>query len=180
MLHNLFFRSSISYYGCRTVSEIRCSQRYLYLLPVWEMEALWDIALPWADDTKKTRKAGVLSLLSLACCAIVTNVCLKNLVARTRPYDVIEGLTSLVGIQKDFSFPVRTYGSFLCICGCAVSDITEKIWHTASYSGIPHRIFQNVCGSPLPVRRAWRAVSRQSDRSCGVLGRNKESKGLGK
>ena len=42
---------------------------------------------------------------SLAINALLVNVFLKNIVARSRPYEVIDGLTSLVGEQSDFSFP---------------------------------------------------------------------------
>ena len=59
----------------------------------------------------KTRKAGVACLISLLLSLIVDNVILKNLVARTRPYDVIPGLTSLVGAMKDYSFPSGHTGS---------------------------------------------------------------------
>lgn len=54
---------------------------------------------------KKTRKLGIAGLIALAIGALITNVALKNLVARTRPYEVVEGLTLLVGKQSDFSFP---------------------------------------------------------------------------
>ena len=43
----------------------------------------------------KTRKAGVTALLALLLGALVTNLLLKNLVARPRPYDMIAGLTPL-------------------------------------------------------------------------------------
>lgn len=42
---------------------------------------------------------------------IQDNVILKNIVARTRPYDVIPGLVSLVGAQKDYTFPSGHTGS---------------------------------------------------------------------
>ena len=54
---------------------------------------------------KKTRKAGVLSLIALACTFLVCNVVLKNLIARTRPYEVIEGVRLLIEKQSDYSFP---------------------------------------------------------------------------
>lgn len=54
---------------------------------------------------KKTRTVGIAGLIALAIGALITNLALKNLVARTRPYEVIEGLTLLVGKQSDFSFP---------------------------------------------------------------------------
>lgn len=54
---------------------------------------------------KQTRKVGAAALLSLGIGALITNVALKNIVARTRPYEVIEGLVLLVVRQSDFSFP---------------------------------------------------------------------------
>lgn len=54
---------------------------------------------------KKTRPVGITALLSLAIGALITNVALKNLVARTRPYEVVEGLQLLIKKPSDFSFP---------------------------------------------------------------------------
>ena len=54
---------------------------------------------------KKTRKIGLMTSLSLILDLLSVNVLIKNLAARTRPYEVIEGLTSLIGPQSDFSFP---------------------------------------------------------------------------
>lgn len=63
----------------------------------------------------QTRKVGLLALCSMALCALVTNVCLKNLVARPRPYTQIPGLTPLIPPQKDWSFPSgHTTASFAC------------------------------------------------------------------
>ena len=36
---------------------------------------------------------------------IVTNLCLEPLIGRTRPYEVIEGLTRIIEKQSDRSFP---------------------------------------------------------------------------
>lgn len=54
---------------------------------------------------KKTRGAGEAGLLALAVGALITNVILKNAVARIRPYEVVEGLKLLIEKQHDFSFP---------------------------------------------------------------------------
>lgn len=54
---------------------------------------------------KKTRRVGIACAVSMILGMIVTNVWLKNWVARVRPYEVIEGLTTIVGKQHDFSFP---------------------------------------------------------------------------
>lgn len=64
---------------------------------------------------KKTRKAGFTALIALAIGAVFTNLGLKQLVARTRPYDAVEGLVPLVAKLKDFSFPSgHTCASFAC------------------------------------------------------------------
>ena len=60
-------------------------------------------------------RAGWYGLLSMGAGALITNVCLKNLVARPRPYEVVEGLVPLIGKPTDYSFPSgHTCASFAC------------------------------------------------------------------
>ncbi len=54
---------------------------------------------------RKTRRAGILSLVALAGSLCITNFWLKNYVARVRPYEVISGLDCLVEKASDWSFP---------------------------------------------------------------------------
>lgn len=54
---------------------------------------------------KKTRRTGLITMFSMLGSLVVINLLIKNMVARTRPYDVVDGLTRIIGIQKDFSFP---------------------------------------------------------------------------
>ena len=62
----------------------------------------------------RTRKAGCMALLGTL---LVNNMILKNLVARTRPYEVIEGLTYIVRKPVDYSFPSGHAGcSFAVAC----------------------------------------------------------------
>ena len=49
---------------------------------------------------RQTRWIGITSLAALVIGALIT-----NLVARTRPYEVIDGLVLLIEKQKDYSFP---------------------------------------------------------------------------
>lgn len=66
---------------------------------------------------KKTRKIGLMSLFALAGSLLVNNIILKNLVARIRPYDTIEGLVPLVAKPVDWSFPSgHTGSSFASAC----------------------------------------------------------------
>lgn len=53
----------------------------------------------------KTRRAGLLSLLALALGGLLTNVLLKHLVGRTRPWLIVEGLLFLVEVGDPNSFP---------------------------------------------------------------------------
>lgn len=54
---------------------------------------------------KKTRNVGIVSLCSIALCFLITNVGLKNIVARPRPYTQIAELMILTHPESSFSFP---------------------------------------------------------------------------
>lgn len=54
---------------------------------------------------KRTRRAGVVALMALAFGFLCTNVLLKHLVARTRPWLVVEGLTAIIAEGDLNSFP---------------------------------------------------------------------------
>ena len=86
--------------------------RFDFLTPVLKfLTMLGDHGMLWIGVAlllvfiKRTRPIGATAGASLAINALLVNVFLKNIVARTRPYEVIDGLTSLVGEQSDFSFP---------------------------------------------------------------------------
>lgn len=86
--------------------------RQEWMTPIWTfLTSLGDKGMFWILASllllipKQTRKAGITALLALLIGALLTNVILKNLVARTRPYEVIEELILLVGPQSDYSFP---------------------------------------------------------------------------
>lgn len=59
----------------------------------------------------KTRKIGLTSILALLVSLLINNIILKNLVARVRPYEVIEGLVPLIRKPWDYSFPSGHTGS---------------------------------------------------------------------
>lgn len=65
----------------------------------WILCAVVLLAVP------KTRKTGYAVALSLIFGAIVTNLLLKNIVARPRPFAEIEALIPMITKPKDFSFP---------------------------------------------------------------------------
>lgn len=68
---------------------------------------------------RKTRPVGITVLISLAIGALITNVALKNIVARIRPYDFTSRIVSLLPPQSDFSFPSgHTCASFAAALVC--------------------------------------------------------------
>ena len=83
---------------------------------------------------KKTRKAGLASALALIIGTLITNVAIKNVVARVRPYEVIQELELMIEKQKDFSFPSgHTYASFasaFAIYKC--KEVFPKKWRIAA------------------------------------------------
>lgn len=54
---------------------------------------------------KKTRRIGVASMLSIAFCALITNILIKNIVARPRPFDAVEAIVPLINRPWGYSFP---------------------------------------------------------------------------
>ena len=72
---------------------------------------------------RKYRRAGAAASLSLILDFIVVNLVLKNLVARTRPYDMLEELLLITKRPSDLSFPSGHAGAcfavasvlFLCL-----------------------------------------------------------------
>ncbi len=54
---------------------------------------------------EKTRKIGIAVCLALIFNFVVTNITLKPLIARTRPFDLAEGIKLITDKPTDFSFP---------------------------------------------------------------------------
>ena len=66
---------------------------------------LWLILSALLLCCKKTRRAGAVSLLALLLSLLCTNIALKNLVRRARPWVVIEQLIPLAAEHDPHSFP---------------------------------------------------------------------------
>jgi membrane-associated phospholipid phosphatase len=66
---------------------------------------------------KQTRKVGLMSICALIGSLLINNLFLKNLLERTRPFDVIQELLPLITKPIDFSFPSgHTGSSFAAAC----------------------------------------------------------------
>lgn len=67
----------------------------------WFWLVLSVFLLFWA----KYRKTGVTSLIAIVIGFVITNLLLKNMVNRIRPYEVVEGLKFIGKMPMDTSFP---------------------------------------------------------------------------
>lgn len=78
---------------------------------------LWIILTILLLIPKRTRKIGWMSACALLFSLLINNILLKNLVARVRPYNAIEGLVPIIKKPSEFSFPSGHAGSsFACAC----------------------------------------------------------------
>lgn len=79
---------------------------------------------------RKTRMAGIAGIGSLLCSLLFTNIILKELIARPRPYTVLEDLVSLIGTAGGYSFPSgHTSSSFACASAvCFMLKKTDMKW----------------------------------------------------
>ena len=127
----------------------------------------------------KTRAIGIMSTISIAIEALLNNVLLKNLVARTRPYDAIEGLVSLIDRQKDYSFPSGHTGAAFAVAGAMLVvaffglPIIEK---SGEISHSKTTLTFKLCAVLLIIYSALLAFSRMyvgvhypTDVLCGLL-----------
>ena len=83
---------------------------------------------------KKTRKVGATCLIALMLSALFTSLLIKPIVARARPYEVIEGLTILVPKQLDFSFPSGHSSAAFAMAWVLFRSFSKKV-------GIPALVY---------------------------------------
>lgn len=142
--------------------------RFDWLTPVWKVITyfgeggyFWIALCLLLILIKKTRKIGFLMLASLALNAILVNVCIKNVVARVRPYDQFSDITRLIEAQKDWSFPSgHTSASFACAMGMTLSiDQIYKKWCIPCW----------ILALLIAFSRLYLGVHFPSDVLCGAL-----------
>lgn len=91
---------------------------------IWIILAVILLLLP------KTRKTGMVVAAALILDLILCNGLLKNLVARTRPYDIQTTVKILIAKPSDYSFPSgHTAASFAAAMGLYFAkDRDRKLW----------------------------------------------------
>lgn len=107
---------------------------------------------------KKTRRAGIISIFSMLMLLIINNLILKNLVARTRPYDVIDTLIPLVKKPTDFSFPSGHAGCAFAAAGVFVRNLPKR-------AGIPLLILAIL----ISLSRLYVGVHYPTDVLAGLI-----------
>ena len=75
---------------------------------------------------KKTRTTGIVCSCSLAVTFLINNIILKNIIARTRPYEVVEGLNRIIGAQSDYSFPSGHSGASFAVAVVMFIEMPKK------------------------------------------------------
>lgn len=79
----------------------------------------------------KTRKTGLILMMALCVDVVLCNGILKNLFARTRPFDVNPSVQLLISRPKDFSFPSgHTAASFASVMALYLAG-EKKLWKPA-------------------------------------------------
>lgn len=85
--------------------------RIAALTPFWKVITFlgnggwfWLVAAAVLLIPKKTRRVGITALLSITIGFLITNVLLKNIVARPRPFDAYTEIIPLITRPTDFSF----------------------------------------------------------------------------
>lgn len=106
----------------------------------------------------KTRKIGITSILALLVSLLINNIILKNLVARVRPYEVIEGLMPLIRRPRDYSFPSGHTGSSFASAWVLYRGLPKRF-------GIPALVLAGLIG----LSRLYLGVHYPTDVLFGVV-----------
>lgn len=107
---------------------------------------------------KKTRKAGIISLMALMCSYLVNNVFLKNVVARMRPFDRFKEIIPLVARPTDYSFPSGH-------TACAFASSVTFIGNLPKRYGVAFMVFAVI----MALSRLYVGVHYPTDVIVGLI-----------
>lgn len=109
----------------------------------------------------RTRKQGFLALASLLFCFLITNIALKNIVARPRPYTQIDSLIMLMRCPADYSFPSGHACSSFAVSGALAWTCRGTL------RPIPRAAL--VLAALISLSRLYVGVHYPTDVLCGML-----------
>lgn len=94
---------------------------------------LWILIAILLLSRKQTRRIGIIMCISLVINYVICNQILKELFARTRPYEIRQPLEMILEKQSDFSFPSgHTSVSFTAVTVFFLAEKTHRrIWKIA-------------------------------------------------
>lgn len=107
---------------------------------------------------KKTRKVGIMCAVSLILSLLFTNLLIKPLVARTRPYELIDGLVLLIEKPHDFSFPSGHSSAAFAAAWVIFRRFPKKV-------GIPALVYASL----MAFSRLYFAVHYPTDVIAGII-----------
>ena len=120
----------------------------------------------------RTRKIGLMSMTALLLSLVINNMWLKNQIARTRPYEVIPGLTLLVGKAKDYSFPSgHSSASFASAMVLFLSSRYHRQNEKAEGTGLSMAAGINamILALLISFSRLYVGIHYPTDVLCGIL-----------
>lgn len=144
---------------------VRCAFLSSFLIPLTyagEAGTIWIIISILLLFFKKTRKTGVISLLSLLVCWLFNDYILKVLVARPRPFLSVEGLVPAVKPPSSYSFPSGHANASFAAAGIYWRGLKEKNVNWL-------RICLLVLAFLMAFSRLYVGVHYPSDVLCGIL-----------
>lgn len=120
---------------------------------------IWLIISLALTFSKKTRMVGIMGITALLLSFLLNNVVLKNLFARRRPFDVIEGLMPLIERPTDYSFPSGHTAASFAVAELFFEKLPKKF-------GVPALILAVL----IAVSRIYIGVHYPSDIIGGIAG----------
>lgn len=122
---------------------------------------LWILATVALLIPKKTRKAGLAMAIALALTFLTVNLLLKPVIARTRPYEVVEGLRLLVNPAHDYSFPSGHSSSSMAAAVAMFGALPYK-WKPVGWCAVILAVL--IC-----ISRLYVGIHYPTDVLCGAL-----------
>ncbi|MGN0580494.1 MAG: phosphatase PAP2 family protein [Ruminococcus sp.] len=130
---------------------------FMFITTLGDKGYIWIAASLILMVPKKTRRIGFVIALSLVLSVLFNNLLLKNIFRRPRPFDKVDGLTSLK-TPHDYSFPSGHTGSSAAASATMLRELPLKI-------GIPAVILASL----IAFSRMYLGVHYPTDIIGGAL-----------